>query len=240
MASHSAFFYGTLMAPAVLHRVIWGSSTPPTPAHAWLLHTQPAILHGFQRRRVRHADYPAVVPAGAETSVRGTLVTGLTDGDVWRLDLFEGGDYARRRVRVRVLAEEAGAGVESGEECEAETYVWIAGEDVLEESEWDFAEFVRDKMARWVGSGAAEADEGFRGMLTAMYRTCRLRCADRLQMWTTRLLGWPRARRILLVGEGLMVVSHGNWNKRRKRTPLQHTHEPPVLCPGFLRGKPMV
>lgn len=180
--SHTAFFYGTLMAPPVLHRVIWGSQTPPTPAHASLLHIQPAILHAHQRHKVKHADYPAILPTSAEanTSVRGTLVTGLTDGDIWRLDIFEGSEYQRRKVRVRVLEsqskstneeQEKGMGditqkaeenVE-GEEVEAETFIWIAGAARLEPQEWDFAEFVRDKMRRWVGREAAETDEGFQG-----------------------------------------------------------------------------
>lgn len=179
--THPAFFYGTLMAPPVLHRVIWGQPSPPTPAHASLLHIRPAILHAHQRRQVRHADYPAVLPSSPASSVRGTLVTGLTDGDMWRLDIFEGDMYARRKVRVRVLEQkqhgdgegegEDGMGdVEQreednveGEEVDAETYIWIAGADKLEEEEWDFAEFVRDKMGRWVGGDPAERDEGFQG-----------------------------------------------------------------------------
>ena len=177
--SHTAFFYGTLMAPPVLHRVIWGSQTPPTPAHASLLHIRPAILHAHQRHKVKHADYPAVVPAHADASVRGTLVEGLTDGDMWRLDIFEGSEYARQKVRARVLlarqggqTDEQGMGDVSqreednveGDEVEAETYVWIAGAQRLEAAPWDFAEFVRDKMRRWVGRDAAETDEGFQGV----------------------------------------------------------------------------
>jgi hypothetical protein len=129
--SHTAFFYGTLMAPQVLHRVIWGSPSPPTPAHAALL----------------------------------TLVQGLTDGDIWRLDIFEGSEYARRRVRVCVLEEGNTHG--QGNEVDAETYIWTAGESRLEDDEWDFAEFVKDKMARWVGRDA-DADEGLKGINATM------------------------------------------------------------------------
>lgn len=178
--SHTAFFYGTLMAPPVLHRVIWGQSSAPTPAHASLLTIRPAILHSYQRHKVINADYPAILPSSSSThSVRGTLVTGLTDGDIWRLDIFEGSEYERRKVRVRVLEEkdggrnrgEGGMGdlqqkeednVERGE-VDAGTYVWIAGKHLLDPTEWDFAEFVRDKMKRWVGREAAETDEGFQG-----------------------------------------------------------------------------
>lgn len=178
--SHTAFFYGTLMAPPVLHRVIWGSQTPPTAAHASLLRIRPAILHAHRRHKVKRADYPAILPVDAQTasSVRGTLVDGLTDGDIWRLDIFEGSEYVRRKVHVRVLEQkQKGDGGEGGmgdlsqaeadnveaEEVEAETYIWRAGADRLEAEEWDFAEFVKDKMARWVGREGAQADEGFKG-----------------------------------------------------------------------------
>jgi gamma-glutamylcyclotransferase (GGCT)/AIG2-like uncharacterized protein YtfP len=162
--SHTAFFYGTLMAPQVLHRVIWGSPSPPTPAHAALLTIRPALLHAHQRRKVRRADYPAILPADASSTVRGTLVEGLTDGDIWRLDIFEGDEYARRKVKVRVLRQEQGAADHHGDEVEveAETYIWIAGEFRLDDDEWDFAEFVKDKMARWVGHDAG-ADDGLKG-----------------------------------------------------------------------------
>jgi hypothetical protein len=163
------------MAPPVLHRVIWGSQTPPTPAHASLLRIRPAILHTHQRHKVKHADYPAILPKPASSScVRGTLVEGLTDGDIWRLDIFEGSEYERRRVTVRVLEQGKRGGSMgdleqgeeenvAGEEVEAETYIWIAGANRLEAEEWDFAEFVRDKMKRWVGREAEDTDEGFKG-----------------------------------------------------------------------------
>ena len=166
--SHTAFFYGTLMAPPVLHRVIWGSQTPPTPAHASLLRVRPAILHAYQRRKVRHADYPAVIPSASENEVRGTLVEGLTDGDIWRLDIVEGSEYDRMPVKVRVLESKGRVGDSEhknveGEEVDAQTYVWAAGEQRLEIEEWDFDQFVKEKMSRWVGRDAAE--EGLQGRI---------------------------------------------------------------------------
>ncbi|KAK0813800.1 hypothetical protein LTR91_007601 [Friedmanniomyces endolithicus] len=135
--THSAFFYGTLMAPQVLHRVCHGSTSPSNPIYAaHQFKITPAILHNYIRHRVRHADYPAILrvpPTGPESNqatVRGTYVTGLTATDLWRLDIFEGSEYRRERVRVRVLAQTnltgSGDGGEEGEEVEAETYVWIA------------------------------------------------------------------------------------------------------------------
>ncbi|KAL5117498.1 hypothetical protein ACEQ8H_004663 [Pleosporales sp. CAS-2024a] len=161
-AHHAAFFYGTLMAPPVLHRVLWASPTPPTPAHATQLRIRPAVLHAHQRHRVRHADYPALVPASPSASVRGTLVEGLSDADLWRLDVFEGHEYARTRVDVRLLRDADADADADGPPITADTYVWVAGRERLEAQEWDFVHFVQDKMQAWVGDHEPAADQGFR------------------------------------------------------------------------------
>ncbi|KAI4247331.1 MAG: hypothetical protein L6R42_009668, partial [Xanthoria sp. 1 TBL-2021] len=51
-----------------------------------------------------------------------------------------------------------------GEELEVETYVWVAGEEKLEDGEWDFAEFRREKMHNWITSSDEydEVDEAVR------------------------------------------------------------------------------
>ncbi|KAL3430698.1 hypothetical protein BDV09DRAFT_14991 [Aspergillus tetrazonus] len=220
MGDHVLFFYGTLMAPQILHRVIHGSPTP----QQWqkdLLQFRPAVLHGYRRHRVRGADYPGIIresestqdaatygsgsatdkaalPSGPGTrsraSVLGTVVSGLTDGDIHRLDIFEGAEYKREKVSVRILREalskdlnnqdgarngdENGAHVDADaardkhikdvleaagadfadeeEEVETETYVWIAGRTMLEDAEWDFEAFKRDKMAWWVSADENE------------------------------------------------------------------------------------
>ncbi|CAL5871281.1 uncharacterized protein PFLUO_LOCUS5531 [Penicillium psychrofluorescens] len=183
MGDHVLFFYGTLMAPQVLHRVVHGHPDPE-PWQKALLSFKPAVLHGYKRHRVRSADYPGIVPASGEPStqkVLGTLVSGLTDGDLHRLDLFEGSEYERRAVAVRPLHDSldseltqspghqpkdshlrdvldaAGAEIADEEdEVAAVTYVWIAGMDRLEAAEWDFETFKRDKMAWWVNADESE------------------------------------------------------------------------------------
>ncbi|KAL8729797.1 MAG: hypothetical protein Q9166_004520 [cf. Caloplaca sp. 2 TL-2023] len=89
------------------------------------------------------------------SSVRGTYVKGLTDGDILRLDIFEGTEYERRRVKIRVLEVEGdgvtGEGNVEGEEVETETYIWVAGEEKLEVGEWDVGEFRREKLSQWIG-----------------------------------------------------------------------------------------
>lgn len=170
--SSTAFFYGTLISPAVLQRVTARPSTHVV--------TRPALLPDYRRRRVKFADYPAVTPAPGAT-VRGTYVEGLTVQDFWRLDLFEGDQYERRAVKVRLVKRQGegtrgaqtawvdgGMGPDAKElkeeeleekEVETVTYVWKEPEHYLEQREWDFGEFVREKLWRWAGTDADEEGE---------------------------------------------------------------------------------
>ena len=88
--------------------------------------------------------------------MRGTYVQGITSEDQVRLDLFEGVQYDRVRLPLNLIDEKGGR----GEEKEADTYVWADDESDLEDGEWDFEEFKREKMRRWVGS-----DEEYEGEL---------------------------------------------------------------------------
>ncbi|KAL8909032.1 MAG: hypothetical protein Q9207_000483 [Kuettlingeria erythrocarpa] len=147
------------MEPQVLYRVCYGSSTPSSFQKS-LLSIRPAILHAHCRHRVLDRDYPAIIPSPHD-SVRGTYVQGLTSGDIFRLDVFEGDEYERRKVKIRLLnveGNENGEGNVEGKELEAATYVWVAGKEELEDGEWDFGEFQREKMQRWIG-GRGEYDE---------------------------------------------------------------------------------
>ena len=164
------------MSEEVLYRVCYGSSTP-SDFQKSLLTVQPAILHSYCRRRVRDGDYPAIIES-PDSSVRGSYVRGLTEGDVWRLDIFEGDEYERRKVKIKTLKEvrsDKGREDVEADEVEVETYVWIAGEEQLEDGGWDFEEFRREKMQRWIGQrddfdgelrpsilGMATPNEGFR------------------------------------------------------------------------------
>lgn len=90
---------------------------------------------------------------------------GLTAADQWRLDIFEGGEYERVKVRLRPLDPNG----EQGCEVEAETYVWIAPKEDLEQSEWDFEEFRREKISRWVGT-SSEYEGTLRPSIVGAYK----------------------------------------------------------------------
>lgn len=135
------------MAREILDRVCGGRPGTARPSERVAI--RPALLHGYQRRRVKQADFPAIVPAApaapAEGAcVRGTVVTGLTDADMHRLNVFEGDMYTRVCATVHVLAPAAA-------QLEAQVYVWTCGLHLLEDEEWDFDHFVRDKMVHWIG-----------------------------------------------------------------------------------------
>jgi hypothetical protein len=172
-SSTTAFFYGTLMSAAVLRRVIFGQKLPNSTTNRHLPAPRPALLQDYQRHRVSGADYPAVIPQNG-SCVRGTVVTGLTEGDWWRLDLFEGEDYRRDVVKVLVkkqLSTDQGSkdqtweslneeDLESqGEEILVQTYIWKSSDTLLEPLEWDFDEFIREKLWRWAGEEADNEGE---------------------------------------------------------------------------------
>jgi Gamma-glutamyl cyclotransferase, AIG2-like len=161
------------MAPGVLYRVIYGSSKPE-PWQEKMTTVRPAMLHDFRRHRVRYCDFPAIIPK-TESIVRGTYVTGLSDGDIWRLDIFEGSMYERRKVKAKLLRDVrleddiADSDLEKmeGKEVETETYVWRDPIGHLEDKEWDFDHFRKQKMRAWMGESHTsydedvEVDEGF-------------------------------------------------------------------------------
>jgi len=71
-------------------------------------------------------------------------VTGLTDGDIDRLDTFEGCQYERHHVCPKLL--------ENGEETKdvvAETYIFT-DEWFLEPEEWDYDDFRKNKLRYWM------------------------------------------------------------------------------------------
>lgn len=174
------------MAPSVLTRVIGPDPVPfSTNSRPQPPTFRPGLLLEHRRHRVKRADYPAVRPCTA-SSVRGTLVDGLTDVDLRRLDIFEGQEYQRQDVRVKLLPDnvEDGGGVaeplayggvmptapptggkaeldaDGVEWADTQTYIWVASINDLEEGEWDFDQFRREKLHLWAGSTVQ--DEGMR------------------------------------------------------------------------------
>ncbi|KZT73537.1 hypothetical protein DAEQUDRAFT_721594 [Daedalea quercina L-15889] len=174
--TYTAFFYGTLLHPAILRRVIGHEGQK--------LEICAALLLDHTRHQIKHADYPAVLPysqsrhlyehdlAPEERVVRGTLVKGLEDADIELLDTFEG-DYTRENISayplgpfVPLSSPESSAAVPLGtppplppldalsEPVPAQTYVWSQPLSQLSPAIWEYADFVRDSAHKWVGAAA--------------------------------------------------------------------------------------
>ncbi|KAF8257012.1 hypothetical protein EI94DRAFT_1667463 [Lactarius quietus] len=180
----SAFFYGALMHPRILKRVLHNDASH--------LKICPSILSDYMRHKVKDADYPAIAPAerskavlgreltSEENSIRGMLVSGLTAEDVACLDAFEGD--ARKYVRLQVLVHPLGpftpvpADVATSMNVEyslipadllpppsvgelaqtvpAQTYAWGQDDGYLDKELWSFDEFVQKNAWRWIDHGA--------------------------------------------------------------------------------------
>jgi hypothetical protein len=138
------------MAPEVFFTVCYRFATDDVRTLKKLHDFKPAILHGYRRSRVAHADYPGVL-ADAEHEVRGTYVTNITATNLYHLDRFEGDDYERRTVRVSLLSKvgnDKGEGNVEGDQKECSVYVFL-DPAALEGREWDFEEFRTTKMKNW-------------------------------------------------------------------------------------------
>lgn len=134
------------MAPKIFYSVCYRMAEPADAIKN--LHTfTPAILHGYCRHRVQHADYPGIIAEEGQ-SVRGIYVTGLTEANMSKLDFFEGSEYERVKTKVKLLKKEGDKEIE-GEEKDVIVYVFN-NPDSLEREEWDFQYFCKEKMAIWV------------------------------------------------------------------------------------------
>lgn len=131
------FTYGSLMFPAVWNRVAGEAFA-----------SAPAVLEGFEARKVRGQSYPVLVGApGGRT--RGVVYFDLTPEAVARLDRFEGDFYRRVPVTLKL---------ERGGEIPAEVYA-AAREDHPDVSPelWSAEEFERTHLESFL-----REDPGFR------------------------------------------------------------------------------
>eukprot|EP00197_Chlamydomonas_leiostraca_P012842 CAMPEP_0202861696 /NCGR_PEP_ID=MMETSP1391-20130828/3011_1 /ASSEMBLY_ACC=CAM_ASM_000867 /TAXON_ID=1034604 /ORGANISM="Chlamydomonas leiostraca, Strain SAG 11-49" /LENGTH=156 /DNA_ID=CAMNT_0049541125 /DNA_START=141 /DNA_END=612 /DNA_ORIENTATION=+ len=150
----NAFVYGTLMAEEVLRSLL---RRVPT--------NKPAVLAGYKRYRVRHASFPAILPAQPEDRVQGKVLLGLSKAELQRLDVYESGMYVRTRVNPVA---------EGGERVTADVYVWREeNRDDLELSagDWSYGEWRKTNLSRWVGASASEEDDQS-GQSDAMVTWC--------------------------------------------------------------------
>jgi gamma-glutamylcyclotransferase (GGCT)/AIG2-like uncharacterized protein YtfP len=124
------FAYGSLMCDDIMQHV---SGMPLAGAQG--------TLAGYRRFCLKGEDYPAMVPDPGGR-VRGVIYLGLTPLAWDRLDRFEGEMYARQTVTVRL---------DDGRVMDAATYILRPTyRDRLEDTEWDYAAFLKVGKARFL------------------------------------------------------------------------------------------
>jgi gamma-glutamylcyclotransferase (GGCT)/AIG2-like uncharacterized protein YtfP len=87
--SSDFFSYGTLQAPEVILSVIGRRPAGET-----------ARLPGWRAFQMVDAGYPGIVPGGENDDAPGILYHGVSDGELFTLDRFEGPQYERRKLDV--------------------------------------------------------------------------------------------------------------------------------------------
>lgn len=119
--------------PEVFYKTLYGTTNPPESTRK--RHTfQRAILDGYQRLCVREAVYPGITPTKGR-QVFGTFASGLTEAHIQKLDRYEGDDYDRRPVTVRLFKNVGGAKLGDAGTAVGDVYIFKFP-DELEMEEW--------------------------------------------------------------------------------------------------------
>ncbi len=132
-STRAVFTYGSLMFPSVWSAVVRGSYPG-----------RRAVLQGFRRYAVRGETYPAAV-RDPDARIAGQLYAGVDADDLARLDAFEGNEYQRITVPVRLIAADG----RQGEEIEAELYLFLPA-DRIDPRDWDPDRFRTDALSTFI------------------------------------------------------------------------------------------
>ena len=131
------FFYGSLRDPEVLALVLGRAIAPRA--------LKPAELQGFRTLRVAGASYPLIEPC-AGSGVEGVVAEGLSPADAARLAQYEGPDYSRRAMTVRLAGGRAVAALVFRPRPSLRT----------DGTPWRFDDWCRDEKARFLAALRAE------------------------------------------------------------------------------------
>ncbi|CAG8586508.1 3760_t:CDS:2 [Acaulospora morrowiae] len=139
VASMIFFFYGSLIFPKVLLRILQSGrnkNDDPVVIEEMI----PATLKGYKRRKVLGTSYPAIIKDD-NSETHGVAVKGLTPRDISILDHYEGDQYMKKDVEVFPINSKGDNGQPKGAPISAQTYVWIDSPEFLEDQDWDQEEF---------------------------------------------------------------------------------------------------
>lgn len=126
----SAFVYGTLMYPEVLHALI--NRVP---------RMEPAAIHGYQRYRIKGQVFPGTLRSVADSQVKGLVLLDLQPQELEVLDEFEGDEYYKQEVEAQL---------EAGGTCATIVYIWQDSLRSYLYGEWDPEEFRERQLPGYV------------------------------------------------------------------------------------------
>ena len=118
------FVYGTLCFPEIVEKL-----TGKT------FQSEQAILKGFHRRRVKNADYPAIVK-NDNSEVKGILFHDVDDLSFQIINFYEGDDY-----RCKTL----GININDGF-VNAKVFIWDSDYNRLDHVDWDSNKFFKKSL----------------------------------------------------------------------------------------------
>lgn len=120
----NVFVYGSLLFPEIADGLCGQK-----------LKSKNATLSGYARFALKGADYPAIIKKDNST-MEGKVLLNLDENAIYLLTFYESDEYAIATVKV-----ETGSGI-----ANAITFVWIGGNEFLEDFDWDKEQFESESL----------------------------------------------------------------------------------------------
>ncbi|WP_319499859.1 gamma-glutamylcyclotransferase family protein [uncultured Draconibacterium sp.] len=121
----NVFVYGSLLFPEIAEGLCGKK-----------LKSEEATLRGYSRFALKEADYPAIIKKN-NAKVKGKVLLNLDENAIYLLTFYEGDDYGMAPVKV-----ETNSGI-----VNAVAFVWMAGNEFLEDFDWDEGQFESESLA---------------------------------------------------------------------------------------------
>ena len=120
-------------------------------------HRSEAVIHGFQRRRIRDRIYPALIRNGETAAVEGFVYFEVDAADIERLDRFEGKIYERLVIPCIL---------EGGGRTDAGAYLLKDSHRLLLlDEDWDPQWFEREAMEAFIATYSGFSSPGSDGII---------------------------------------------------------------------------
>jgi gamma-glutamylcyclotransferase (GGCT)/AIG2-like uncharacterized protein YtfP len=122
------FVYGTLCFPEIVEKLTGKS-----------FQTENAVLKGYERKRIRNTDYPAIIK-NENSEVEGLLLWNVDKRSLKIFSFYEGDEYASFELTVIV----------NSKHTKAKVFVWISNINDLENLDWDLDEFAKKSLNTYI------------------------------------------------------------------------------------------